>query len=310
VTRRMMARPAQGPPTSSRQSAGLIAVAAVVVVIGLLAVSGIFAGNGPSLTSAPGSGVATVPGTLPAGASADPHGNKTPLTSPDANGSVRPSTPVTTVGSGGTPLPSAPPTEVSTPVPGGAPTSPEGFDLAAQVIPIGFPLRADTRYEYRDNFLDLRDGPPDDYNHARIREDGTAVRLHDGIDIYADEDEPLIAVFDGTVIAARERWQPWEPDRYGQTIVIVSDETQTAGYVALYAHADRVWVEPGEHVSRGQVVGTLGRTGNAEVQSIRSHLHFELRAPFLLDWSPMGEQRQVDAFNPYPSLRASDPKRT
>jgi murein DD-endopeptidase MepM/ murein hydrolase activator NlpD len=58
------------------------------------------------------------------------------------------------------------------------------------------------------------------------------------------------------------------------------------------------------------VVGTVGRTGNAESQSVRTHLHFELRAPFLLDWSALGEDRAVDAFNPYPSLVGADPKRT
>ena len=63
-------------------------------------------------------------------------------------------------------------------------------------------------------------------------------------------------------------------------------------------------------MTRGQVVGTVGRTGNAEDESVDAHLHFELRAPFLLDWSPLGEDRTIDAFNPYPSLVAADPKRT
>jgi murein DD-endopeptidase MepM/ murein hydrolase activator NlpD len=194
-------------------------------------------------------------------------------------------------------------------VAGSAPTSAEGFDLEDQAIPIGFPLLRETRYQYRDNFLDARDGPPDSYNHARTRPDGEVIRLHDGTDIYADEGEPLAAVFAGTVVDPRTLWQPWEPDRYGHVVVIRSDEPQTVGYIALYAHADRVWVEPGARVTRGQVVGTIGRTGNAELQSIRPHLHFELRAPFALEWASFGEERQVDAFNPYPSLYDADPKR-
>jgi len=188
--------------------------------------------------------------------------------------------------------------------------SPAEFDLVGQQISIGFPLRPDSRYRYRDNFLDPREGSPDHYNHARSHEDGTATRLHDGTDIYARQGEPLIAPFDGLVIDPRTRWQPWEPGRYGSTVVIVSDEPMSAGYVALLVHMEDVWVDPGTHVTRGQVVGTVGRTGNAETQSVSTHVHFELRAPFLLNWSSTGEDRAVDAFNPYPSLVAADPKRT
>jgi murein DD-endopeptidase MepM/ murein hydrolase activator NlpD len=174
------------------------------------------------------------------------------------------------------------------------------------VIDIGFPLRSDTDYHYRDNWLDRRAGPPDPYNHARPGPDGTLIRLHDGIDIYAPENEPVLSPFDGTVIDPATRWMPWEPDRYGLAVVVQSDEPTSMGYAAVLVHLDRDWVAIGQHVTRGQVIGVLGRTGNAE--DVRPQLHFELRAPFLIDWSPIGEDRQVDAFNPYPSLVAADPK--
>ncbi len=74
-------------------------------------------------------------------------------------------------------------------------------------------------------------------------------------------------------------------------------------------HADIVWVAPGDHVQRGQVLGTVGRTGNADGTDVPSHLHFELRAPFLLDWSALGEDSRIDAFDPFPSLVAADPRR-
>ena len=115
----------------------------------------------------------------------------------------------------------------------------------------------------------------------------------------------MLSPFDGTVIDPATRWMPWEPDRYGLTVVVQSDEPTSAGYAAVLVHLDRVWVAIGQHVTRGQVIGVLGRTGNAE--DVRPQLHFELRAPFLIDWSPIGEDRQVDAFNPYPSLMAADP---
>jgi murein DD-endopeptidase MepM/ murein hydrolase activator NlpD len=77
--------------------------------------------------------------------------------------------------------------------------------------------------------------------------------------------------------------------------------------MAVLVHLENVWVDIGQHVTRGQVIGTLGNTGDA--QNTVPQLHFELRAPFLIDWSSVGEDRQVDAFNPYPSLVAADPKK-
>ena len=189
----------------------------------------------------------------------------------------------------------------------GAPRSAGGFNLRRQVIEIGFPLRRQTRYHYRDNYHDGRDGPPTDYNHARFDRDGELIRLHDGIDIYAHEGEPVVAPFTGVVIDPAERWAPWEPERYGRTVAILSREPASSGYVAILVHLDQHWVEIGQQIARGQVVGVLGATGNAEGGD--PHLHFELRAPFLIDWSPVGEERLVDAFNPFPSLRRADPRR-
>src|SRR5699024_10315728 len=79
------------------------------------------------------------------------------------------------------------------------------------------------------------------------------------------------------------RGTPWEPDRYGFTVVVDSDEPTSPGYTAVLVHLDKVWVDIGQHVMRGQVIGVLGRTGNAE--DVAPQLHFELRAPFEIDWS-------------------------
>jgi murein DD-endopeptidase MepM/ murein hydrolase activator NlpD len=91
-------------------------------------------------------------------------------------------------------------------------------------------------------------------------------------------------------------------------VVIVSQEPASEGYVAVLSHLDRAFVEPGTMVRRGEVVGLNGDSGNAEDSP--PHLHFELRAPFLLSWQQAGMERLVDAFNPYPSLIAADPRVT
>jgi len=280
-------------------SLGLV-VAGVVIVACLFGVMVLLAAQShPSATSDPSpspasSGAASVspaatrrPGSnTPAPfASATPHA---PASSPPA------ATPSATAAS---PTP--------TPAASAAPTSAADFDLQGQVIDIGFPLRADSTYHYRDNYLELRAGPPNSYNHAKVNANGDLVRLHDGIDIYAPEGVPVLSPFDGTIIDPATRWSPWEPDRYGLTVVVESDEPGTAGYMAVLVHLDADWVDIGQHVTRGQVVGTLGRTGDA--QEVKPQLHFELRAPFLIDWSAVGEDRLVDAFNPFQSLQAADP---
>jgi murein DD-endopeptidase MepM/ murein hydrolase activator NlpD len=181
--------------------------------------------------------------------------------------------------------------------------------LKGQVIDMHFPLREATRYQYRNNWADVREGEPEDYNHVHIGRRGrTAGRGHDGIDIYARAGEPVLAPFSGVVIDPTTRWQPWIRERYGRAAVIVSEEPLSSGYVAFLTHLDRAWVEVGQRVNRGEVVGTVGNTGNAEGGP--AHLHFELRAPFQLLWPDANGGRMVDAFNPYPSLVAADPKRT
>lgn len=304
-----MARPIDAPETSSWRDVALVAAVAIAAIVGLVVITAMVASGGaPPETQPTGPAVAGSPSDAASASPAEPSGSVPGSTSGKPSASSAPVSESPGASTDTFPTPAATPTP--TPVAGAAPMSPDGFDLERQIIPIGFPLLRQTRYEYRNNFLDVREGPPDAYNHARIRSDGTSVRLHDGIDIYADEGEPLVAVFSGTVLDPTDLWEPWEPDRYGRVVVIRSDEPQTMGYIALYAHADRVWVETGAHVSRGQVLGAVGRTGNAEIQSIRTHVHFELRAPFPLDWTSLGEERQIDAFNAYPSLRAADPKRS
>jgi murein DD-endopeptidase MepM/ murein hydrolase activator NlpD len=171
---------------------------------------------------------------------------------------------------------------------------------------MGFPFDADVDYVYPSNFLQRRPGPPRPYNHVlRVLPDGSLERAHDGVDVYVEPGTPLLAVFDGVVVDPEERWRPWSPSRYGRTVVVVSDEATSPGYAALYVHLDRIDVRPGDEVRRGDVLGTVGSTGNAA--GTPAHLHFELRSPFLFSVKEAGLLRRIDAFDPYPSLVAADP---
>jgi murein DD-endopeptidase MepM/ murein hydrolase activator NlpD len=193
--------------------------------------------------------------------------------------------------------------------PRAAPRTASEFDLGDQAIEILFPLGEGARYWYRDNFMRPRAGDPVGHNHARLSGDGRMVRLHDGIDIYGPAAQPVVAPFSGQVIDPQTRWQPWSRERYGVTVVVVSDEPLTTGYAAVMVHLDRAMVRVGDRVERGDVIGLLGVSGNADGDGIHPHLHFELRAPFALDWLDVGEERSVDAFNPFPSLVRADPQR-
>lgn len=309
-----MARRIDEPQRQTPNFVG-VAVVAVVAIAVLLGGAAIFGASlVPQATPATSGGIAALPSGSPdswtgVGSAVPTDGRATPTPTVVAPG-ASPTVPVTAP-------PTSSPIPTSTSAPGAAPTLPPGgaprsaaeFDLATEVIDIGFPLRPQTRYRYTNSFLDARQGSPDDYNHARMNRDGDTVRLHDGVDIYGREGSPVLAPFSGLVIDPASRWAPWEPDRYGLVIAIVSDEPQTLGYVALLVHVDEMWVDVGQHVDRGQVLGPLGRTGYLDGPDVHSHLHFELRAPFQLDWSPTGEHRMVDAFNPFYSLARADPKR-
>lgn len=85
---------------------------------------------------------------------------------------------------------------------------------------------------------------------------------HKGIDIAADLGTPALAGDDGTVILA-----DWYYG-YGRCVMIDHGDL-----VTLYAHLDEISVAEGQEVSRGDIIGTVGKTGEVSNPS----LHFEVR---------------------------------
>ncbi|MDE2265258.1 MAG: M23 family metallopeptidase [Alphaproteobacteria bacterium] len=87
---------------------------------------------------------------------------------------------------------------------------------------------------------------------------------NDGINIAAAYGEPIHAAASGTVTYAGN-----ELKSYGNLVLIRHSD----GYVTAYAHAERLTVGRGEHVTKGQVIGYAGNTGDVS----RPQLHFEIR---------------------------------
>lgn len=87
-------------------------------------------------------------------------------------------------------------------------------------------------------------------------------RNHNGVDLAANQGDPIKAARDGQVLLAGV------VTGYGQTVVL----SHTDGTRTLYAHASKLLVKAGQTVKQGQVIALVGSTGN----STGPHLHFEI----------------------------------
>lgn len=86
---------------------------------------------------------------------------------------------------------------------------------------------------------------------------------HTGIDINGDYTDPIYAAADGVVEIAG-----WNSGGYGLQVVI----DHANGLRTRYGHSSKLFVETGDTVKRGQVIGYVGTTG----RSTGTHLHFEV----------------------------------
>src|SRR6059058_269248 len=111
-----------------------------------------------------------------------------------------------------------------------------------------------------------------DHHYPDRQDDGTMIRFdgasgyaydgHRGTDFAVPSNTPVLAADDGTVI-----YSEWS-DSGGWGVVIDHAYDRTA-----YFHNNQLFVYPGQHVSRGQLIALSGSTGN----STGPHLHFEVR---------------------------------
>jgi len=165
---------------------------------------------------------------------------------------------------------------------------------AAVVKPIVFPVKGTVTYT--DTFGACRDG---------------CTRTHEGQDLMGKKMLPLVAAVDGVV----HRLTFSNTSTGGNSVTIRGADGWTYHYLHVNndtpgtddAKATRAQAFPdnivlGASVVRGQVIGYLGDSGNAE--NAGSHLHFEIRQP------PAPGTYTGVPINPYESLRAAQPATT
>lgn len=92
-------------------------------------------------------------------------------------------------------------------------------------------------------------------------------RVHNGIDIAAEEGREVRAAADGTVYAV------YDDEAMGKTVVI----RHANDYATTYSNlADSVSVSAGDKVKAGTVIGTVGSTAMTELAT-DPHLHFSVK---------------------------------
>lgn len=88
--------------------------------------------------------------------------------------------------------------------------------------------------------------------------------LHTGVDFATAIDTPVYATADGVVNAAS-----FSTGGYGYLVKI----DHSLGFMTYYAHLNKIVVQKGMFVKRGQLIAYSGNTG----QSTGPHLHYEIR---------------------------------
>ncbi len=164
------------------------------------------------------------------------------------------------------------------------------------VIKLTFPVAGPTSYI-------------DDYHHPR------GDRVHQATDIMAKKHQKVHAARAGTIC-----WIPGidEPmPSYGYMITVCGRDGRSYSYVHLNndtpgtddgkggpEHAYAEGLVRGSKVKRGQLLGWVGDSGNAEATA--PHLHFQIVDPLLDDPRIQKDGYDPKRVNPYKSLRAAE----
>jgi murein DD-endopeptidase MepM/ murein hydrolase activator NlpD len=124
-------------------------------------------------------------------------------------------------------------------------------------------------------------------------EQGRAGHVHEAIDIMAPAGTQVVAVDDGRVVKLFT-------SREGGLTVYQYDREGTLAYYYAHLQAYAPGLREGRELKRGDAIGTVGSTGNANPNA--PHLHFGV---FRLGTPARWWEGQ--AVNPYPALRRAEP---
>lgn len=110
-----------------------------------------------------------------------------------------------------------------------------------------------------------------DWNHNTFWHPWGKSGVHKGIDIFAKEGTPVVAASSGMVIYAGNISQ-------GGNIVSILGPKWRIHY---YAHLKEISVPSLKYITRGEIIGTVGTTGNAVGKP--PHLHYSIitQIPYL-----------------------------
>lgn len=100
---------------------------------------------------------------------------------------------------------------------------------------------------------------------------GGGTRTHEGTDIFARRRTPVVAATWGVVV-----WRG-ELSLGGKVLFVFGRRGLLTYYAHLDGYADGIGA--GDLVAEGEVIGYVGKTGNA--RTTRAHLHFETRPMYL-----------------------------
>lgn len=101
-------------------------------------------------------------------------------------------------------------------------------------------------------------------------------KFHNGIDMAAPGGTPILAAYDGKVVAAA-----YSSSMGNYVMIDHGDSLYT-----IYMHASALYVSKGQEVSRGDKIAAVGTTG----RSTGNHLHFSVRlnGNYVNPWSYLG----------------------
>ena len=117
--------------------------------------------------------------------------------------------------------------------------------------------------EYKRDIVIRSDSMGDGFFGAKRRGN----RMHNGIDFQTEIGAPVFASRSGRVIEAGNQ------HGLGNYIEII----HAGGLRTIYGHLLEIYVKQNALVRQGQIIGCVGKTGNAKYPDVQPHLHFEVR---------------------------------